>query len=69
MYISTKPIHPSQRIIHDQPNHIKLKVQENYELYQWLLFYGDKIEVVSPQSVRNKFRSVLQRMVSKYNDK
>ena len=69
MYISTKPIHPSQRIIPDKPNHIKLKVQENYELYQWLLFYGDKIEVVSPQSVRNKFRSVLQRMVSKYNDK
>ena len=69
MYISTKPIHPSQRLIPDKPNHIKLRVQENYELYQRLLFYGDKIEVISPQSIRDEFRKVLQGMLSKYHNK
>jgi predicted DNA-binding transcriptional regulator YafY len=69
MYISTKPIHPSQRIIPDKPNHIKLRVQENYELYQRLLFYGDKIEVIYPQSIRDEFRKVLQGMLSKYHNK
>lgn len=67
-YILTKPIHPSQRAIKDKPNHIKIKVKENYELYQWLLFYGDKIEVISPRAIRDEFRKVLQRMTNKYKD-
>lgn len=65
-YILTKPIHPSQRAIKDKPNHIMIKVKENYELYQWLLFYGDKIEIVSPLAIRKEFRQILQRMTAKY---
>jgi predicted DNA-binding transcriptional regulator YafY len=67
-YILTKPIHPSQRPIKDKPNHIKIKVKENYELYQWLLFYGDKIEIVSPLAIRNEFRQILRRMTTMYKD-
>ena len=65
-YISTRPIHPSQRPIHDMPNHIKLRVRENYELYQWLLFYGDKIEIISPEHIREEFQHILQRMMRMY---
>lgn len=68
-YILTKPIHPSQRPIHDKPNHIKLKVRENYELYQSLLFYGDKIEIISPEHIRCEFKQILQRMMAKYKDR
>jgi predicted DNA-binding transcriptional regulator YafY len=46
-----------------------LSVQENYELYQSLLFYGDKIEVISPVEIRNKFGQVLRSMVRKYDEK
>jgi predicted DNA-binding transcriptional regulator YafY len=67
-YILTKPIHPSQRPIKDKPNHIKIKVKENYELYQWLLFYGDKIEIVSPLAIRNEFRQILRRMTTMYKE-
>lgn len=65
-YILTKPIHPSQREFKDNPNHIMIKVKENYELYQWLLFYGDKIEVISPEHIRNEFKQILERMMRKY---
>lgn len=65
-YISTRPIHPTQRPIKDKPNHIKIKVQENYELYQWLLFYGDRIEIVSPESIRQEFQNILARMMRRY---
>lgn len=68
-YILTKPIHPSQRPMHDKPNHIKLKVRENYELYQSLLFYGDKIEIISPEHIRCEFKQILQRMMAKYKDR
>ena len=68
-YILTKPIHPSQRPIHDMPNHIKLKIRENYELYQWLLFYGDKIEIISPEHIRCEFKKILQRMMAMYKDR
>lgn len=66
-YINTKPIHPSQQAIKGMPYHIKLKVKENYELYQWLLFYGDKIEVVAPEEIRHEFMAILQRMSDKYH--
>lgn len=68
-YILTKPIHPSQRPIHDKPHHIKLKLRENYELYQWLLFYGDKIEIISPEHIRCEFKKILQRMMAMYKDR
>ena len=68
-YILTKPIHPSQRPIHDMPHHIKLKLRENYELYQWLLFYGDKIEIISPEHIRCEFKKILQRMMAMYKDR
>lgn len=67
-YILTKPIHPSQRTIKDKPNHVMIRVKENYELYQWLLFYGDKIEIVSPLAIRKEFRQILHRMTAKYKD-
>lgn len=65
-YIATKPIHPSQRLIKEMPYHVKLRVKENYELYQWLLFYGDKIEVVAPKEIRQEFEAILRRMMDKY---
>ncbi len=66
-FLMTRPLHPTQRALSGKPNHIQISVKENYELYQWLLFYGDQIEVVSPNSVRNELKRVMERMLVQYS--
>ncbi len=66
-YIITKPIHPTQRPIKDKPNHVLIKVKENYELYQHLLFYGDKIEIVSPADIRKEFKKIINSLHNLYS--
>ena len=65
-YLRTRPLHPTQRTLSVKEGLIQISVKPNYELYQWLLFYGDQIEVVKPQNVRNKLKRVIQSMLGKY---
>lgn len=65
-YLRTRPLHPTQRTLNVEEGLIQISVKPNYELYQWLLFYGDQIEVVSPQNVRDKLKRVIQSMLGKY---
>ena len=65
-YLRTRPVHPTQRTLSVQEGLIQISVKPNYELYQWLLFYGDQIEVVKPQKVRDKLKRVIQSMLGKY---
>lgn len=66
MYIQTNPIHPSQKPVKNKANHILIEVRENYELYQNLLFYGDKIEIVSPEYIRDEFKKVVAKISRLY---
>ena len=65
-YFCTRPIHHTQEVVKAKDGLIKIRVKENYELYQWLLFYGDQIEVISPKEVRDELQNVMQRMLRKY---
>ena len=67
-YMMTKPLHPTQRPVKGKANHILIKVKENYELYQHLLFYGDKIEIVSPADIRDEFRNIINNLYRRYNE-
>jgi predicted DNA-binding transcriptional regulator YafY len=65
-YLRTRPLHPTQRTLSVKEGLIQISVKPNYELYQWLLFYGDQIEVVKPQNVRDKLKRVIQSMLRTY---
>lgn len=68
-YISTKPIHGSQKLKEKGPTYtwITLKLIPNYELESWILFYGQKLEVVSPEFLREKIKTRVMQMADHYN--
>ena len=61
-YVRTKPIHHSQRIISETTDKlvISLKVRENYELYQSILFYVPNVRVVKPKHLHEKMLNMLK---------
>jgi predicted DNA-binding transcriptional regulator YafY len=67
-YITTKPLHGSQRIITSGEDYtlIQLEVIPNYELEQLLLYYGESVTVVSPMNFKEKMRERIKRMGSNY---
>ena len=70
-YISTKPLHESQSILHgkqaDGRWEIRLKVQDNYELRSLLRSFGDEIEVMAPASLRNEMKEMAESVFNMYN--
>ncbi len=68
-YIITKPFHGSQKKISNDKKAglvIKLNLIPNYEFYQWILFYGDRVKVLSPKRVANEVRNILKRALKQY---
>lgn len=55
-YIKTKPMHGSQTLKEktDKSSIIQLKLIPNYELESLLLSYGDGLEVIAPESLRQR---------------
>ena len=68
-YILTKPLHSSQEITEEREDGtiFQLNVLWNFELERELLGFGEKIEVLSPQSLRNAIRGRFYRGLEKYN--
>lgn len=60
-YIKTKPIHPSQKsyLLEDGKLKVILSVKINYELQTMLLSFGEKVRIVSPNSLKI---SILRRL-------
>lgn len=67
-YISTKPIHDSQKIVErgESDVTIKLNLVPNFELEQLLLSYGEGVTVIAPESLRNRMRERIQASLEKY---
>lgn len=67
-YVLTKPLHGSQRKLrYDESGlEILIEVIPNYELEQLILSFGDNCKVLSPASVVNSIRSILQQSLSNY---
>lgn len=67
-YIRTKPLHGSQKqkSITESYTTIELELIPNYELESLILSYGEGIEVVSPETLREKIKSRLELTTKNY---
>lgn len=67
-YIESKPLHGSQKIkgITETEVMIELAVQINHELMALLFSYMDAIEIIEPQSLRERFKSLSETVYKKY---
>lgn len=69
-YVITKPLHSSQRLLNtnnDGSIVINLFLIENYELERVLLGFGDGIEILKPERLRNRIKHILESGIKRYN--
>lgn len=68
-YVKTKPIHPSQQIIEE--NHdgmkIRLDVVLNFELEREILGFGEAVKVLAPRNLQNRIMKRVQKMYQHYS--
>ena len=68
-YTLSKPIHKSQHLIEERDDGsavVAIKVIPNFELMQLLLSFGDRIEVLSPQPLREEIYARIKNNLQKY---
>ena len=67
-YMTTKPMHPTQKILKEEENTVLLSIEVvwNYELEREIIGQGEMIEVVSPRRLRYKIRKRLEETLNKY---
>lgn len=67
-YLKSLPIHQSQQIMSENKDEIlvRLFVLETYELYSLLLSYGDRVEILSPMKLRERFKTILEGALNSY---
>ena len=71
-YVLTKPLHPSQRLIKENKDKsiiVHLFISANYEMERILLGFGDGIEVIRPEGLRNRMKKILQNAILRYEPK
>lgn len=68
-YTLSKPLHKSQSVIKENDDGsavIAINVIPNFELEQMLLSFGDRFEILSPTSLREKISARIKKNVEKY---
>jgi predicted DNA-binding transcriptional regulator YafY len=68
-YVFTKPLHSSQRLLQQNEDGsiiINLFLIENYEMERLLLGFGDGLEVLKPERLRNRLLGIHERSVERY---
>lgn len=67
-YLDTKPIHPSQMRVKDTRHGViySLHLFINYEIKHRLLSYGADITILSPRSLRNWMKGIVQQLIREY---
>ncbi len=66
-YITSKPIHWSQKVIDAEERIIEIDVIPNKELIALLLSYGSDVEVVAPESVRKYIKIIIEDSLKNYS--
>jgi predicted DNA-binding transcriptional regulator YafY len=69
-YVLTKPIHgASQKLDSTDPQErtIILNLLPNNEMYQTVLSFGDDVEVLAPEKVRQELKRIISEMNNKYS--
>jgi predicted DNA-binding transcriptional regulator YafY len=68
-YVLTKPLHHTQRLIKENDDKsiiVHLFISPNYEMERMLLGFGDGIEIIKPENLRNRVKAILQKAISRY---
>jgi predicted DNA-binding transcriptional regulator YafY len=67
-YISSKPFHPSQKIIETDDNSvlIQISVIPNFELESQILSRGEYLKVISPESLKTRLSDRIKKMIENY---
>lgn len=68
-YTLSKPIHKSQVVTEEQDDGsaiISIKVIPNYELIQLLLSFGERVKVLSPESLRGEILGRIKKNIDNY---
>lgn len=68
-YTLSKPIHPSQELVEEQEDGsavISIEVIPNFELMQLLLSFGERIKVLSPESLREEILKKIEKNIENY---
>lgn len=65
-YITSKPLHGSQKIIDEENGIVVLSLIPNNEFYALLLSFGSDVEVLEPQSVREEYVSQVKKTYEIY---
>ena len=67
-YALSKPIHHSQQLEDEANGIVSLDVIPNKELISELIWYRDEVEVLSPDTLREKIKEIIEKMYSNYFD-
>ena len=67
-YIETKPLHGSQKVKERNENYtiIELELIPNYELESLLLSYGEGVEILAPEMLRERVMNRIQLTLENY---
>jgi len=65
-YITSKPLHGSQKIIDEENGIVVLSLIPNNEFYALLLSFGSDVEILEPQSVREEYVSQVKKTYEIY---
>lgn len=67
-HLQERPLHPDQIISSYDQDQLLLKatVKNTNELRWWLLGFGDQVEVVEPETLRNEFKEIALNMGKRY---
>lgn len=67
-YIESKPLHGSQKLKSKSDSYvqIELNVQVNHELVAILFSYMETIEIIEPEALRQRFKTISETIYKKY---
>ena len=65
-YITSKPIHWSQKLIDGDHRIVEISLIPNKELFALLLSYGSDVEVLAPKSVRDDIKAIIEDSLKNY---
>ena len=68
LYITTKPLHSSQRLYKEDEERrtVIIEVVPNRELIQLILSFGPDVEVMEPQTLREQIIEIIEKMQLNY---
>ncbi|MCB0554687.1 MAG: WYL domain-containing protein [Phaeodactylibacter sp.] len=67
-YIHTKPLHPSQHVLEETREYtiFTFRLMQNYELESLILSFGERVEVLRPEGLREKVKGRVGKLFDEY---